>query len=129
VSEPNAASVAILDGDRVLLIQRAYEPLKGLWTLPGGRREPGERIETTAAREVREEVGLIVTGLVPVLLMPVSDRFQLQTFATRGFAGKILASDEVADFRWAELVVAAGLPTTPGLDDVLRRAFALCVTG
>ena len=28
----------IFDGDRVLLVKRAHAPLKGEWSLPGGRR-------------------------------------------------------------------------------------------
>ena len=29
----------IIDGDRVLLVKRAHEPLKGEWSLPGGAVE------------------------------------------------------------------------------------------
>ena len=57
---PNAASVALINGDRVLLIQRARNPWRGMWSLPGGRLEPGETAEEAAGREVREEVGLTV---------------------------------------------------------------------
>ena len=34
-----AVGAVILDGDRVLLIQRGQEPLKGEWSLPGGAVE------------------------------------------------------------------------------------------
>jgi 8-oxo-dGTP diphosphatase len=50
----------ILDGDRVLLIKRAHEPLKGQWSLPGGGVELGETLERAVAREVQEETGLDV---------------------------------------------------------------------
>ena len=53
-----AASVAIFDADTVLLIRRAFAPLAGVWTLPGGRAEPGESAETCARREIEEELGL-----------------------------------------------------------------------
>ncbi len=42
----------VLDGDRVLLIKRGHEPLKGQWSLPGGSVEIGETLETAIAREV-----------------------------------------------------------------------------
>ena len=50
----------IVDGDRVLLVKRAHEPLKGEWSLPGGAVEVGETLEAALVREVREETGLDV---------------------------------------------------------------------
>jgi mutator protein MutT len=50
----------ILDGDQVVLIRRAREPLKGQWSLPGGAVELGERLDAAIAREVREETGIDV---------------------------------------------------------------------
>ena len=123
--EPNAASAALIDRGRVLLIQRAFEPFAGLWTLPGGRREPGETIEATAIREVREELGLAVFGLRPVLLMPVGAGFRLQVFATEAFEGEILPSAEITDHRWIAPRLLSGVKTTPGLGEVLVRALRL----
>jgi ADP-ribose pyrophosphatase len=39
------------------------------WTLelPGGLRDPGEKAETTAIRELREEAGLAVIELAPLI--------------------------------------------------------------
>ena len=50
---PNAASVALIDRDRVLLIQRARKPYFGMWSLPGGRLEPGETAEQAHQGEDR----------------------------------------------------------------------------
>lgn len=47
----------LLDGGRVLLLKRAHDPYGGLWSLPGGKAEPGEVLEETCARELREELG------------------------------------------------------------------------
>jgi ADP-ribose pyrophosphatase YjhB (NUDIX family) len=124
-SEPNAASVALVRGGEVLVIQRAFPPLSGLWTLPGGRREAGETIEETASRELAEELGLTVEGLRPVLRLGVAGRFRLQVFATRAFAGAVTPSPEVAAWRWARPEAIGDLPTTPDLDRVLARAFAV----
>jgi 8-oxo-dGTP diphosphatase len=50
----------IVDGDRVVLIKRRFEPLKGRWSLPGGAVEVGETLEGCVAREMLEETGLEV---------------------------------------------------------------------
>lgn len=52
------ASVAVVDGDRILLVEDFREA--GTWTLPEGRIEAGERPRDGAARELREETGLSV---------------------------------------------------------------------
>jgi 8-oxo-dGTP diphosphatase len=123
--EPNAASVALIDRGKVLLIQRAFEPYAGLWTLPGGRREPDEAIEDTAIREIGEELGLAISAPRPVMAMRLSTGFVLQVFATEAFEGRIVPSAEIADHRWLRPQDSATLPTTPRLEEVLARAFAL----
>jgi len=53
-----AVGAVILDGDRVLLVKRGQEPLKGEWSLPGGAVEIGETLRAALTREVREETCL-----------------------------------------------------------------------
>src|SRR5690349_5279467 len=48
----------IIDTDRVLLVERGREPLKGYWSLPGGALETGEKLSEGIRREVLEETGL-----------------------------------------------------------------------
>ena len=123
---PNAASVALIDRDRVLVIQRARKPYFGLWSLPGGRLEAGETAEQAAEREIMEEVGLRVWRLHPIRRMLLAEgRFVLQVFATEAFEGEIAASDEVTDYRWVRPHELALLPTTPDLGDVVAGAFRL----
>ena len=129
MDEPNAASVALIRAGQVLLIERAFEPFKGDWTLPGGRREPGETIEGCAIREIGEELRLAIAELQPVMTMEISPRFRLAVFATARFTGEIVASAEIAAWAWVRPETIGMLRTTPDLDVALRRAFSLYELG
>jgi 8-oxo-dGTP diphosphatase len=123
---PNAASVALIDRDRVLLIQRARKPYFGMWSLPGGRLEPGETAEQAAEREIKEEVGLTVWRLHPIRRMFLAEgRFVLQVFATEAFEGEIVPSDEVSDHRWVRADDIGLMHTTPDLGKVVAGAFRI----
>ncbi len=50
----------------LLLIKRNTIPFNGYWALPGGRSEPGEAVEETIVREVKEETGLDISVLTKV---------------------------------------------------------------
>lgn len=49
-----------VEPQKILLIKRDSIPFKGYWALPGGRVDPGETVEQTIVREVKEETGLDV---------------------------------------------------------------------
>ena len=52
--------VLIQKEDEYLLIKRAANPDKGLWSVPGGLVEVGERAVDAAVREALEETGMVV---------------------------------------------------------------------
>ena len=59
------ASALVWRGDRLLILKRAkdFEEVrqgKGLWEPPGGGIGPGEQIETSLRRELREEIALTI---------------------------------------------------------------------
>ena len=120
-----AASVAIVREHDLLLIQRNRPPSEGLWTLPGGRLEPGETPEQCALREVTEELGLKLYGLRKLIVL-THGRYRLQTFATQTWDGDIRPNpDEIRDWRWIAPHQLRGLATTPGLADVIEAAFRI----
>lgn len=130
-----AASIALFNArNQVLLIQRALPPAKGLWTLPGGRIEPGETVEMAALRELREETGLSaepagIAGMTEVIRRDsggdVSTHFIITTLAARNPVGEAVCSDEIQAMLWVDLDEAAGLDTTEGLLSILARAQAV----
>lgn len=120
-----AASVALVRRDDLLLIQRHRAPSEGLWTLPGGRLEPGETPEQCAAREIKEELGLHAFALRPVTRLK-HGQYQLQVFATQGFEGVIVPDPaEVRAWRFVRPVQARNLDTTPGLHEVIEAVFRM----
>jgi len=54
------AGAVIVEDERVVLVLRAKEPLRGHWSIPGGMVELGEGLRQASAREAREETGLEV---------------------------------------------------------------------
>jgi ADP-ribose pyrophosphatase YjhB (NUDIX family) len=56
-----AALAVVLRDNHVLLIKRKNEPDAGLWGFPGGHIERGETGLVAAARELRDETGVIAT--------------------------------------------------------------------
>jgi 8-oxo-dGTP diphosphatase len=55
-----ATAIIPFPENKILLIKRNTIPFKGYWGLPGGRMDPGETVEQTIVREVKEETGLDV---------------------------------------------------------------------
>ncbi len=59
----HSVRVAVLDGERRVLLLRAVLPGEEWWELPGGGIEPGETEEQAAIRELAEETGIVVERL------------------------------------------------------------------
>lgn len=69
-ADPKVAAGVLVERDgQVLLVRRANEPGRGLWTLPAGFVDAGEDPALAAQRECLEEAGVEVriTSLVDVL--------------------------------------------------------------
>jgi 8-oxo-dGTP diphosphatase len=72
---PCVGAVVHDSAGRLLLIRRGRAPSKGLWSVPGGRVEPGETNKQAVEREVLEETGLVVRAGAPVgrVTIPAAD--------------------------------------------------------
>ena len=94
-----AASVAILQNDRIVLIKREDF---AVWGLPSGQVEAGETVAQAAFREAREETGLEVqiTHLVGLYSLPrwVGGGNHTVLFAAVPVAGRLQTHcEEVVD--------------------------------
>ncbi len=54
------ATTFIAHENRLLWVRRAIPPQQGLWAIPGGYVEHGEPLRAGAARELKEEAGLVI---------------------------------------------------------------------
>ena len=107
-----AVGAVVLDGrGRILLVK--HRPQKrgfwqGKWICPGGKLEPGERIEEGVKREVREETNLefkLVTPLVPFERHGKSgNRVKLHViyidYIARRVRGRLRPDSDVGEARW-----------------------------
>ena len=121
-----AAAAVVRDGDgRILLVRRANPPEAGRWSIPGGRVEAGESLETAAVREAFEETGVTVRIVREVWCLELADgrggTYELHDFLAEYVSAEIRAGDDASDVGWftpAELTV---LPLTHDLLGYLTR--------
>jgi mutator protein MutT len=124
----------IIENGRILLVERAREPLRDYWSLPGGVVETGERLEEALRREVREETGLEIENLslfeIFERIMPDESgrteyHYVLMDYLCRPAGGVLCAADDAGRVGWFSLDELGGLKITEGTVGVIARAFAL----
>jgi 8-oxo-dGTP diphosphatase len=127
-----AVSAAIIRDGRLLIVQRAQPPMRGVFTLPGGVVEIGETLHQGLVREIDEEVGMTIepvalAGHREVIVRDgngkIERHFIILGFAARWLSGEPKLNHELADARWVLPNEIAGLHTTEGLSDIIAAAF------
>lgn len=114
----------IKDGQgRLLLIKRGHAPGAGLWSLPGGRIEPGETDTEALIREMREETGLVIEvgSLIGTVRRLAQDGavLDIRDYAATVTGGTLRAGDDAADACWVAPGDLESLPITEGLVEAL----------
>ena len=106
---PAVGGVIVRDG-HVLLVRRAFEPKKGLWSLPAGFMDYGERQVDALAREVKEETGIDVHSASLLSVEDAADdprtHALLIAFFVEEWSGEPHPSDDASEIRWWPLDVA-----------------------
>jgi 8-oxo-dGTP pyrophosphatase MutT (NUDIX family) len=109
------ASAFVLSPERDAVLLILHKKL-GLWLQPGGHIEPEDAsLETAARRELTEEVGLTLPATADAAIFdldvhgiparkdePLHEHFDVR-FCFQAPTRDFVASDEVADARWAPL--------------------------
>jgi 8-oxo-dGTP pyrophosphatase MutT (NUDIX family) len=147
VIERTAGRVILTDPEDRVLMVRGVDPADrargGFWFTPGGGLEPGESLEAGTRREIREELGVELGTLGPVVMIrrvrfPMHGRWYEQTeslfhvavpavFTPRPVALDELELTAIEEFRWlsADELRALDEPYHPAalveLLDHLRR--------
>jgi ADP-ribose pyrophosphatase YjhB (NUDIX family) len=118
---------------RLLLVKRGHDPGAGLWSLPGGRVEPGETDAEALVREMREETGLTVRPgpLVGRVRRPAGRDhvLDIRDYAAIVTGGTLSAGDDAADTCWAGADELKALPLTEGLVEILTEWGVLGLEG
>lgn len=119
--------------DHVLLVKRKNEPDAGLWGFPGGHVDLGETALAAAARELREETGVIgspsryLTNVDVIIRNDTGEvrfHFLLAAVLCDYASGEPVADDDVSDAAWVLLndVLAGEIACSDHVDDVVRLA-------
>jgi 8-oxo-dGTP diphosphatase len=117
IHDPNGA---------LLLVRRGHDPGRGLWSIPGGRVEPGETDAQAVVREIAEETGLIVTPgrLAGSVLRPGAQpgtQYEIFDYLCAVTGGEPAPGDDADALTWADAATFAHLDTTGALVPLLAE--------
>ena len=124
----------ILDRDRILLVERGREPLKGYWSLPGGMLETGETLHEGVKREILEETGLLIH---PLRIAEVFERIMRDAEGRAEYhyvlidylcvvaGGELAPGDDVSRAEWVLRKDLPGVRLTEGTLPVIEKAFGM----
>ena len=120
----------IRQGEEYLLIKRASEPDMGLWSVPGGMVELGEKTSEAAIREAEEETGLVVEilkdlGVVDKIVQDevgrVKYHFVIIDYLAEPVSGVMHHHDDALDTRWVHPRDFRKYAMSPTLVDLLKK--------
>ncbi len=127
----NVAQGLLVYAGKVLLVGNDYGGPALVWSLPGGRLEPGEQAETALVREVREETGLVVLPGDLLYIMDARSELDHRHYLTAVFEVRLPVAPvaepavsfgqdpAVKAVRWVPFALVAELIERPSLGEGL----------
>lgn len=124
--------IVVRKNEQVLLIKRGQEPLKGIWTVPGGLVHVGENLEHAVRRELYEECGLRIQNLKQVDIFEYISHDQTRKvlyhyiiieFASDYLSGSLQALSDVEESQWVHLSLIDQFITTGATKSLIMKAF------
>jgi ADP-ribose pyrophosphatase len=122
--------ILIQKKDEYLIVKRAAEPDKGLWSIPGGLVEVGEKAFEAAIREAKEETNLDVKiiKLIDVIDKIVLDEknnikyhFIILDYLAKPIKGKMIPRDDALEARWIKSTDLKKFEITPTLVELFKK--------
>ena len=120
----------IVKDNKVLLIKRAGEPGRGLWSIPGGLVELGEKIKDAVRREVKEETGLDVkvdelANVTEIITKDEKGRIKFHYVIIDFFAtplgGELKPSSDALEAKWVEFKDLKKYSLTKTVEELFRK--------
>jgi A/G-specific adenine glycosylase len=124
-TEPLVVAIALIEREgRYLITKRLPEDsFGGLWEFPGGKLDPGEKLEGCLAREIREELGVEVTVGTPV--QTVEYKYTTRLLRFHCFACTIREGEprpiECSEIRWVTAAELDGFTFPPASGPIIKK--------
>ena len=106
---------AIVEGGKLLLVRRRRDPEAGCWGLPGGKVDPFETLTAATAREIHEELDIIIKPremlcLVEQIDHVKGDHWIAPVFLIEEYTGTpvIMEPEALSDLGWFEINALPG---------------------
>ncbi len=103
-------------GEMLLIKRRSNDPHSpGVWEIPGGRLDVGENPFFGLQREIKEEVGLDIEVLNPLMIHHFTrddeQKITMITFLCKAISSEVVLSEEHTNYEWRTLSEAPKLLT------------------